>query len=39
MGFRNFKLQGRDADWKAMLYNFSNWILEPDFIAERFFCE
>ena len=39
IGFRNFKLQGRDAGWQAMLYNFSNWILEPDFIAERFFCE
>jgi len=37
MGFRNFKLQGRDTDWQGMLYNFSIWILEPDFIAERFF--
>jgi|TARA_Y100000031_G_scaffold156291_1_gene210277 hypothetical protein len=37
LGFRTFKLQGRDTNWEAMLYNFSVWVLEPDFIAERFF--
>jgi hypothetical protein len=37
LGFRNFKLQGRDAVWSAMLYNFTVWVFEQDCIAEREF--
>jgi len=29
LGFRNFKIQGRDASWATILYNFSIWIIEP----------
>ena len=37
LGFRNFKLQGRDTVWSAMLYNFTAWVFEQDCIAEREF--
>ena len=37
LGFRTFKLQGRDTAWSGMLYNFSSWVLEPESIAERLF--
>ena len=37
LGFRNFKLQGRDTVWSAMQYNFSTWVFEQDCIAEREF--
>ena len=35
LGFRTFKLQGRDYSWKYLLYNFSIWIVEPETMAER----
>jgi hypothetical protein len=37
LGFRNFKLQGRDTPFAGLMYNFSTWMLEQDFIAERLF--
>ena len=37
-GFRNFKLQGRDTPVAALMYNFSTYMLEQDFIAERLFA-
>jgi len=36
-GFRRFKFQGRDSPWASMLYNFSTYMLEQDYIAEKTF--
>jgi len=33
LGFRNFKLQGRDAPWGFVNYNISDWMVEQDTIA------
>ena len=30
LGFRNYKLQGRDVPWDTMLYNFSTWLFEGE---------
>ena len=36
LGFRNFKLQGRDASWEFVNYNISEWMVEQNFIANQF---
>ena len=39
LGFRTFKLQGRDVPWNTMLHNFSVWMFEQDSISEKIFAE
>ena len=33
LGFRNFKLQGRDGPWPFIVHDFCNWMVEPEVIA------
>jgi len=33
LGFRTFKLQGRDGPWGFMFQDFCNWMVEPNIIA------
>ena len=35
MGFRHFKLQGRDDRWEVMFYDFIRYAIEPDHIAPK----
>ena len=35
MGFRHFKLQGRDDRWEAMFYDFIRYAIEPDHIGPK----
>ena len=35
MGFRHFKLQGRDQRWGNMHYDFMKYAMEPDHIVPR----
>ncbi len=37
MGFRHFKLQGRDDQWTFMRYDFIRYVLESDQIGPRWF--
>ena len=35
MGFKHFKLQGRDDRWEVMFYDFIRYAIEPDHIAPK----
>lgn len=36
LGFRNFKLQGRDASWEVVNYVISDWMVEQNYIRQKF---
>lgn len=37
MGFRRLKLAGREMSWTTMAYYWAHYMLEPDFIAMKWF--